>query len=229
MLKVELHAHTDLDPRDRIAHSTEQLIDRAQELGFGALAVTLHDKYFDPAPFAAYACARGIVLLSGIERTVNGKHLLLINFPAACAGVSTVDDLEDLKTQTEGLVIAPHPFYPTGSALGSELDEWTRVVDAVEINAMYTRQLDFNRKAVAWALEHRRPLVGNSDVHVLSQLGTTYSLVDAPPDADAICDAIRKGHVRVRSEPISWVRAASHFMQMAWRGVAGRMGQAAAG
>jgi predicted metal-dependent phosphoesterase TrpH len=229
VLKVELHAHTDLDPRDRIAHSTEELIDRAHALGFGALAVTLHDKYFDPAPFAKYACARGIVLMSGIERTVNGKHLLLINFPADCAGISTVDDLADLKTRTEGLVIAPHPFYPTGSALGTDLDEWTRVVDAVEINAMYTRQLDFNRKAVAWALEHRRPLVGNSDVHVLSQLGTTYSLVDAPPDADAICDAIRKGHVRVRSEPISWLRAGSHFMQMAWRGMAGRMGQAAAG
>ena len=33
------------------------------------------------------------------------------------------------------------------------------------------------------------PLVGNGDVHRLHQLGTTYSLVDAIPDADAICAA----------------------------------------
>ena len=48
MLKVELHAHTDQDPVDRIPHSTEQLIERAAALGYGALAVTLHDRYFDP-------------------------------------------------------------------------------------------------------------------------------------------------------------------------------------
>ena len=70
MVKLELHAHTDDDPADRIAHSTRQLIDRAAALGYGALAITLHDRYFDPAPHAAHASDRGIVLLAGIERTI---------------------------------------------------------------------------------------------------------------------------------------------------------------
>ena len=48
VLKVELHAHTDDDPLDRIGHSTEQLIDRAAALGYDAIAVTLHNRYFDP-------------------------------------------------------------------------------------------------------------------------------------------------------------------------------------
>ena len=87
MLKVELHAHTDDDPADRITHSTRQLIDRAAGLGYGALAITLHDRYFDPAPLAAHARERGIVLLPGIERTIANRHVLLINFPAACADV----------------------------------------------------------------------------------------------------------------------------------------------
>ena len=60
MLKVELHAHTDLDPADRIPHSTEQLIDHAASLGYGALAVTLHDRYFGASAWEAYAARRGI-------------------------------------------------------------------------------------------------------------------------------------------------------------------------
>jgi predicted metal-dependent phosphoesterase TrpH len=47
------------------------------------------------------------------------------------------------------------------------------VIDAVEVNAMYTRLLDFNRRAIAWARANGKPLVGNTDLHVLDQMGTT--------------------------------------------------------
>ena len=49
-----------------------------------------------------------------------------------------------------------------------------------------------------------KPLVGNGDVHRLHQLGTTYSVVDAVPDADAICAAIAEGRVRVERTPLGW-------------------------
>jgi predicted metal-dependent phosphoesterase TrpH len=225
VLKVELHAHTNLDPRDRLPHTTEQLIDRAQALGYSALAVTLHDRRFDPAPFAGYARRRGIVLLAGIERSFEGRHVLLVNFPAASEVVRTIDDVVALKTAApQGLVIAPHPFFPGPTSLGSAMDRWAEVIDAVEVNAMFTRGLDFNRRARAWARAHGRPLVGNCDVHLLSQLGTTYSLVDAAPDPDAICEAIRRGRVEVRARPLSWWRAGRIIAEMAARDVAGRAG-----
>jgi DNA polymerase III alpha subunit (gram-positive type) len=46
VIKTELHAHTALDPIDYIPHSTRQLIDRAAALQYGALAVTLHNRYY---------------------------------------------------------------------------------------------------------------------------------------------------------------------------------------
>jgi len=52
-IKVELHTHTSADPVDRILHDAGRLIDRASRLGYGALAVTLHDRWHDPAPFFA--------------------------------------------------------------------------------------------------------------------------------------------------------------------------------
>jgi hypothetical protein len=51
------------------------------------------------------------------------------------------------------------------------------------------------------------PVVGNGDVHRLEQLGTTYSLVDAEPNADAICAAIAAGRVQVVARPLSTLTA----------------------
>lgn len=222
MLKVELHAHTDRDPADRIAHSTHQLIDRAAALGYDAVAVTLHDRYFDPSEFAAYARERRIVLIPGIERTIDRQHVLLLNFPRECETVASFDEVVRLKARCRGLVVAPHAFYPTISALRSTMDRYAAAIDAVEVNAMFTTTLDFNRRARAWARQHGKPLVGNTDLHLLEQMGTTYTLVDAAPDADAICDAIRAGRVEVRSEPLSWPRAIRIFGLMLAGGALGR-------
>ena len=224
VLKTELHTHTDLDPKDRIPHSTTQLLDRAADLGYQVIAVTLHDRYFDPAPYLAYARERGLVLLSGIERTIAGRHVLLINFGPECASVRTFDDLAKLKARASGLIIAPHAFYPIASALRHRLVSHAPVFDAVELNFMYTRRIDFNRRAVAFAKAHAKPLVGNTDLHRLDQLGTTYSLVDADPDPDAICDAIRGGRVEVRTEPIGLGRAGLTMTRMVIGGLLGRVG-----
>ena len=87
MLKVELHAHTSDDPVDDIPYSTHQLIDRAAQLGYHALAITLHDRQLDVRPFASYAAERGITLIPGIERTIEGRHVLLLNFSPATEAV----------------------------------------------------------------------------------------------------------------------------------------------
>ncbi len=217
-MKVELHAHTSDDPVDRIPHSTEQLIDHAAALGYGALAVTLHDRWFDPAPLAGYARERGITLLSGIECTLGRTHVLVVNVPREVERVRTWADLAALKRATRALVVAPHAFYPIGSAIGARgLEAADGIVDALEVNAMYTRSIDFNRRAVEWASTRGLPLVGNTDLHRLAQMGTTASIVDVDDGApaDAVCDAIRAGHVRVETTPLSFVRAGWLFSVMA--------------
>jgi predicted metal-dependent phosphoesterase TrpH len=225
VLKVELHAHTDEDPADRLPHTTGDLVDRAAALGYDAVAITLHDRYFDPAPHSAHAASRNVLLLSGIERTIEGRHVLLINFPADVAHVRSFEEIGALKASTNGLVVAPHPFYPVPSALRGRLDLQVSVVDAVEINSMFTSWIDFNAGAVAWARANGKPLVGNTDLHLLDQLGTTYSLVDADKTADAVCAAIRAGRVEVRRTPLTLPRAATTFLRMSWLGLAGRLGR----
>ena len=209
MLKVDLHTHTADDPADRIPYQTHELIDRAAELGFNALAITLHDRQLDPALFRDYAAARGIVLIPGIERTIRGRHVLLLNYSRAAETVDSFEDLVRLREREHGLVIAPHPFFPAGSALRGLLSKHAQLFDAVEWNGMFTRRVNFNVPAERWARRHGKPMIGNGDVHRLEQLGTTYSLVDAEPNAQAICDAIAAGRVQVVARPHTFFKAAS--------------------
>jgi predicted metal-dependent phosphoesterase TrpH len=209
VLKVEFHTHSDDDPFDEIPYSTNELIDRAAALGYDALAVTLHDRQLDIRPFAAYAAERGVTLIPGIERTIEGKHVLLLNFQRGAEAVSSFADLARLKAEEPGLVIAPHPFFPSPTCLRGRMDRHVELFDAVEYNAMFTRALNFNRAAERWARAHGRPMVGNGDVHRLNQLGTTWSLVDAERDPDAICAAVRAGKVKVQATPLSSLTAAA--------------------
>jgi predicted metal-dependent phosphoesterase TrpH len=149
--------------------------------------------------------------------------VLLLNYPADCASVSTFEDLARLRRRhPRGLVVVPHAFYPIGSAMQSLLEPHADLVDAIEVNAMFTSALDFNRRARAWARARGKPLVGNTDLHVLDQLGTTWTMVDAEAEADAICQAIREGRVEVRAKPLSIWRAGWIFARMLIRGIAGR-------
>ncbi|HET9362569.1 MAG TPA: PHP-associated domain-containing protein [Vicinamibacterales bacterium] len=214
MLKVELHTHTADDPVDLIPHSTHELIDRAAALGYQALALTLHNLQLDPRPFVSYAAERGVTLIPGIERTIEGRHVLLLNFSTRSMDVDSFEALARLKAREPGLVVAPHPFFPMGNCLRDMMDRHADLFDAVECNAMYTSTLNFNEKAERWARERGKPMVGNGDVHRLRQLGTTWSMVDAEPTADAICDAIKAGRVRVESRPLSWVSAATTMSRL---------------
>jgi len=215
VLKVELHAHTADDPYDRIPYSTTDLIDRAALLGYDALAVTLHERQLDIERLKPYAADRGVVLIPGVERTIGGRHVLLLNFPgAATEEVRSFDDLRRLRRRANGLIVAPHPFFPARSCLWGDLSRHADLFDAVEWNAMFTRSVNFNALAARWAALHGKPMVGNGDVHRLGQLGTTFSLVEADGDPDAICTAIASGCVKVETRPLGWKEAARILSSM---------------
>jgi predicted metal-dependent phosphoesterase TrpH len=207
VLKIELHAHSSDDPIDAIPHTTAQLIDRAAALGYQGLAITLHDRQLDSKHYASFAADRGITLIPGIERTIQGKHVLLLNFSRASESVQNFADLAALKRREPGIVIAPHPFFPGSTCLRGLMDEHAELFDAVEYNAMFTSSLNFNLAAERWARERGKPMTGCGDVHRLRQLGSTYSMVDAEPNADGICAAIREGRVQVEATPRSWLSA----------------------
>lgn len=212
ILRVDLHTHTSDDPVDVIPYTTADLIDCAARAGLDAIAVTLHDRQLDTSGLRAYAAARGLVLVPGVERTIEGRHVLLINFPCEAACVESREDLAELKESHPcGLVVAPHPFYPLSTCLRGWMNTHADLFDAVEVNGCYTELLNFNSEAIRWAGTHRKPVVGNSDAHSLSLVGMTSSLVEAEPNADAICLSIKRGNVRLDTRPLPVLGALAYL------------------
>jgi predicted metal-dependent phosphoesterase TrpH len=215
MLRGDFHHHINTDPVDRsfVRHSAGQLIDRAAAIGLNVLAITCHESTPYDGDVARYAAERGVLLLRGMEANVDGRHVLLLNFPAFPPGVCTMEDVAACKTP-ESLVIAPHPFYPASAAGGDVLLRHPDVFDAVEFSGLYTALTTrFNRQATEHAKRARLPVVGNTDTHFLWQLGCTYTHIDAALELAAVIEAIRGGRVRVTTRPLSWIQMVRFIVQ----------------
>lgn len=172
-------------------------------MGYGALSITLHERQLDLERRVPLAAERGITLIPGVERTIEGRHVLLLNFRRGAQDVRTFEDLARCgKCETDW---SWRSFFPLPSCLHGCLNRHASLFDAIEINAMFMPTVNFNRVAERWAARHGKPLVGNGDIHRLRQLGSTYPLVDP----DAICAAIAAGCVRVEGRLMSWLDVAN--------------------
>src|SRR5205823_3570457 len=149
-LKADLHLHT--RERDRfIAYDARDLIDRAARSGFQVLSITNHDAVTFSADLESYARGRGILLIPGVEMTIEGKHVLLYNADVTPERLRTFADLRRLR-RPEWLVVAPHPFFPASYSLRGRLLEEIDLFEAIELSHFYTRRIDFNRPAVRLAI-----------------------------------------------------------------------------
>jgi predicted metal-dependent phosphoesterase TrpH len=201
-LKADLHVHTSEGPDQFVPWSPEELIDRAAQAGYQVLSFTDHDQVTYRPSLARYALERGIVLLPGVEATVEGRHVLLYNFWCPPQALRTFAGIRRHKSP-DTLVVAPHPFFPGPTSLGRRLLEHLDLFDALEVSHFYTRWLDWNRPALRLARARNLPLLGCSDAHVPRQFETTYSLLEADPTPEGVMSAIRQGRVQVVSQPLS--------------------------
>jgi len=201
-LKADLHLHTSEDPKDKVRYSARQLIDHASQMGFDVLAITNHNSYTYNDYLRDYAVSKGILLIPGIELSVQGKHIVLLNTTDnAPQKIQSLQDLRDQKNE-DSLVVAPHPYFPMFQALKSKLEEYLDTFDAIEYTHFYFPRVNYNKKAERKAREFNLPLIGVSDAHLLRQIGLTYSLIDAEKTPEAVIGAIRKKRVHIVTQPM---------------------------
>ena len=205
-LKADLHFHTQEDPKDKVKYTAKQLIDEAWRQKFDVLAITNHNMVLYDDYLKKYALDKGIVLIPGIEVKVEGKHIILLNVNEWRE--KEINTLEELRCHKgEGsLIMAPHPYFPTLTSLGKKLDRYIHILDALEYTHFYFKGINFNKKAERKARQYNLPLVGVSDAHLLSQFGSTYSLIDAEKTPQSIVGAIKENKVEIVTRPLklSW-------------------------
>src|SRR5438034_11319204 len=99
-IKLDLHIHTLEDPKDVLDYSAHQLLERAKTLGFGVLAITLHDAVFHRPEVFADAAAMGILLIPAAEVRLRGSDVIALNVtPEEIAELKDFDDLRRLRAR----------------------------------------------------------------------------------------------------------------------------------
>ncbi len=209
MLKVELHSHCNLDPKDNLNYSAKELIDKAKRLNFDILAITCHHEVAHTKELEDYAKKRNILLVPGVELSIKGKDILVYNITnEEIKHIKTIEELRNfkenkIKKNQPILIIAPHPFHGDTCCLKEKIIEEINLFDAWEISFFYHKMWNPNKKTLKLAKKYNKPLIGNSDVHRLQDLEKTYSLIDCDKNIESLFSAIKNNNVKIKSNPIS--------------------------
>ncbi len=215
-IKVDLHIHTLDDPKDILDYSALQLLERARELGFSVLAITLHDAVFDRAEVFAAATAMGIFLLPAAEMRIEGADVIVLNVtPAEAAQLRTFADLRALRSRRREsiFVMAPHPFYVLGGSIGRRLLKEIDCFDAIEFCHFHKGPLNPNRRAARLAKRFGKPLIATSDAHRLRAFGRHFTSMTRPAEltAETLFAGLREGPLRLTSPPCTMKDLVSTF------------------
>jgi predicted metal-dependent phosphoesterase TrpH len=208
-VKIDLHIHTLDDPKDAVDYSAHQLLERAGSLGFGVLAITLHDAVFDRKEVYADAAAMGILLIPAAEMRLQGADVIVLNVTSEeVAQLKDFDDLRGLRAQRGNSIftIAPHPFYVLGGSIGARLFKEIDCFDAVEICHFHIGLFNPNWRAKRVASRFGKPLIATSDAHRLHSFGQHYTSIPMPPalTVENVFAALRTGPLRLTSPPCSF-------------------------
>ena len=217
-LKADLHLHTAEDPLDRVRYTAKELISKAAHEKFDVISITNHHQMTFNRDLLSYAQERGILLIPGVEMTIQRRHVLVLNPPPykLCTDFHSLSKL----CRPETLIVAPHPYFPGSYSLNGYLLKHLDLFDALEYCHFYSSMINFNQRALEVCQTLGFPLVGNSDAHFLSQMGTTYSLIYAEKNLDSIFAAIRANRVEVVTRPLNHLEMgsiANRFLRMKLR------------
>jgi len=206
-LRADLHVHT-REAEPSITYSARDMIVRAARAGYRVLSITNHDTITYNDDLASFARDHDVLLIPGVEATVEGRHVLVYNADVEADKLRTFADLRRYRTP-EWLVAAPHPLFPASYCLRERLWQEIDLFDAIEFSHFYTPRIDFNRPAVKLAAAVGLPLLGTSDSHLDEQFGTTFSLIEADLSVESVLAAVKHGRLSIVSRPLTLGRCLS--------------------
>jgi PHP-associated len=171
-ISIDLHLHTDWSHDCSIPAA--ELIDHAEEIGLGGIAVTDHNVFGGALEANELAADRDLIVIPGEEVKTDhqGEVIGLFLEQEIPRGMTFADTIGAIREQG-GLVYLPHPFdrlhaIPDPATVHRHLAE----IDVFEVyNARLLRD-SFNDEALRFARKYRLLQGAGSDAHVLQGIGT---------------------------------------------------------
>ena len=168
----DLHMHTEWSHDCSIA--VPDLLDHAEAIGLGAIAVTDHNRFGGAQEAVEQARGRKLTVIPAEEVKTDGQGEVIGLFleEEIPRGLSFADTIAAIRAQG-ALVYLPHPFdrmhsIPSPRTLHRHLAD----IDVFEVyNARLLRE-SFNAEALRFARKYDLTMGAGSDAHVLQGVGT---------------------------------------------------------
>jgi predicted metal-dependent phosphoesterase TrpH len=171
MILADLHMHT--EHSHDCAVPVAELLDHAERIGLGAIAVTDHNVFSGAEEAAELARDRALTVIPGEEvKTDAGEVIGLFLNEEIPRGMSWAETIAAIREQG-GVVYLPHPFdrlhtIPDAGTLHRHLAE----IDVFEVYNARLLFEGFNDEAMRFARKYNLTMGAGSDAHVLQGVGT---------------------------------------------------------
>jgi predicted metal-dependent phosphoesterase TrpH/glycosyltransferase involved in cell wall biosynthesis len=210
----DLHMHTAWS--HDCAIEVPDLLDHAEAIGLGAIAITDHNVFGGALEAVERARGRDLIVIPGQEVKTDGQGEVIGLFLSEeiPAGMSFADTVAAIRAQN-GLVYLPHPFdrmhtIPDSATLQRHLVD----LDLFEV---YNARLLFeayNDEALRFARKYNLAMGAGSDAHVLPGVGTGGLRMRAFRDPEEFLVSLHSAEVLRRPRSLAYLQSLKWVAQV---------------
>jgi predicted metal-dependent phosphoesterase TrpH/glycosyltransferase involved in cell wall biosynthesis len=211
---VDLHMHTSWS--HDCSMDAGELLDHAQAIGLGGIAVTDHNVFGGAQEAVELARDRELIVIPGeeVKTDVNGEVIGLFLEHEIPRGMPFADTVAAIKEQG-GLVYLPHPFdrlhaIPDPKTLHRHLAD----IDVFEV---YNARLLFdgyNDEALRFATKYNLVMGAGSDAHVLQGVGTGALRMRAFEGPEEFLISLRSAEILRRPKSLAYLQSLKWVAQV---------------
>ncbi len=210
----DLHTHTAWSHDCSVA--TADLLDAAEEIGLGAIAVTDHNVFGGAREAVELAKSRALTVIAGEEVKTKGQGEVIGLFlrEEIPRGITFEDTIAAIRAQN-GLVFLPHPFdrrhaIPDPATLHRHLEE----IDVLEVYNARLLLDTYNDEALRFARKYNLLQGAGSDAHVLPGLGTGVVRMRAFTTPEEFLISLRGAEILRRPKSIAYLQSLKWVAQV---------------
>ncbi len=210
----DLHTHTAWSHDCSVG--TADLLDAAEEIGLGAIAVTDHNVFGGASEAVELAKRRALTVIAGeeVKTKAQGEVIGLFLREEIPRGMTFEDTIAAIRAQN-GLVFLPHPFdrrhaIPDPATLHRHLEE----IDVLEVYNARLLLDTYNDEALRFARKYNLLQGAGSDAHVLPGLGTGVVRMRAFTTPEEFLISLRGAEILRRPKSIAYLQSLKWVAQV---------------
>jgi predicted metal-dependent phosphoesterase TrpH len=206
-IDCDFHMHTAWSSDCQV--EAADLVDHAEAIGLGAIAVTDHNVFGGALEAVELAADRPLIVIPGEEVKTDGQGEVIGLFleQEIERGMSFEDTVAAIREQG-GLVYLPHPFdrmhsIPDAATLHRHLAD----IDVFEVYNARLLLEQYNEEALRFARKYNLTMGAGSDAHVLQGVGTGGARMRSFTDPEEFLVSLRSAEILRRPRSLAYLQA----------------------